>query len=295
MNKPKTKFTTKNIRPQEGKNILITGGNSGLGFECAKVLASKGANLIIACRDKDKGEKAREEISKLGKAEFKLLDLASLNSIHKFCDELIKEKRYLDTLINNAGVMSIEEKTLTEDGLETQMAINYFGHFVLTNRLLPLLEKFEEPRVVSVSSVAAYNTNINLSNLNSEIHYDPYKVYKRTKLANLLFANELGWRYPWLTSVSAHPGVCKTNIKKHLVPSLKKGFSIMSKCIGHSVSDGALPILYAATKDNLTSGAYFGPSSYTFGAVSKVKQPKEARKNEKAEQLWNFTKELLEL
>ena len=293
MNFRKTKFSADNIRAQHGKNILITGGNSGLGFETAKVLVSKGANVTIACRNEEKGELAKKELEHLGSINLKILDLESMASIHSFCDEVIKENKPLDVLINNAGVMSIEERTYTEDGFETQMAVNYFGHFTLTTRLLPLLEKSEEARVVSVSSVAAYNTKMDLGNLNSEKYYGPFKTYKQTKLANLLFANELGWRYPWIVSVAAHPGVCRTKISRNMDAPAEKSFAVVQKCIGHKVERAALPILYAATKTNLTTGAYFGPEAYSFGAVSKVRQPKAALNMELAEKLWEITKQLV--
>jgi len=288
------RFTVNNIPPQVGKNILITGANSGLGFEAAKVLAMKGANVTIACRDEQKGKEALNLLSNFGEVHLKILDLASLKSINEFHNQL-EENKPIDVLINNAGVMSIKERTFTEDGLETQMGVNHLGHFALTHSLLPFLEKSENPRVVTVSSIAAYKTKLDLENLNSEKYYMPFGTYKQSKLANIFFANELGWRYPWLTSLIAHPGVSHTEIGRNMETAMQHIFSAAQNIIGHSTQKGALPILYAAIKSNLQSGSYFGPEAYSRGAVARVPQPKEARDYEKAEKFWEISKKLVRL
>lgn len=288
------RFTVKNIPPQKGKNIIITGANSGIGFESAKVLAMKDANVTIACRNKQKGEEALKLLCEFGNVRFKLLDLASLSSVKSFCEELIKENDPIDVLINNAGVMSIKKRTFTDDGFETQMGVNHFGHFALTTLLLPLLEKSEHPRVVSVSSIAAYKTKLDLENLNSEKYYMPYGAYKQSKLANIVFANELGWRYPWLTSVIAHPGVSHTGIGRNMKLPMQYMLSGTQGLIGHSIEKATLPILYAATKAGLKSGAYFGPNAYSRGATANVPQPREAKDYEKAEKFWEISKNLIQ-
>ena len=289
------KFTEKNIPLQKNKNIVITGANSGIGYETARVLAMKGANVTIACRDEVKGEEAIKELRHFGNVRLKILDLASLSSVKSFCEDLILEGEAIDVLINNAGVMGIKDRTFTEDGLEMQMGVNHFGHFLLTNELLTLLEKSEDARVVSVSSIAAYRIKFDLENLNSEKYYMPFGTYKHSKLANIIFANELGWRYPWITSVIAHPGVAHTEIGRNMKTPMKYIFSGTQGFIGHSIEKASLPILYAATKSGISSGSYFGPDAFSRGAVAKVPQPKEARNYDKAEKFWEISTKLTEV
>ena len=182
------------IPDQTGKRVLITGANSGLGFETAKALYEKGADVIIACRNVIKGESAvkqiQQAVSSSGSLEVMVLDLASLESVRAFIIIFKEKYESLDILINNAGIMALPFAR-TEDGFESQFGTNHLGHFALTGPLLPLLEKAAKPRVVVVSSIVNRLGYINFNNLNAEKSYFRWLAYFQSKLANIVFAKEL--------------------------------------------------------------------------------------------------------
>jgi NAD(P)-dependent dehydrogenase (short-subunit alcohol dehydrogenase family) len=259
-----------------GRRFLITGANSGIGFAAAMKLARKDAELILACRDADKGKVAlarlREEAPGV-RAEVAVLDLASLASVREFARRELDRQRPLHVLINNAGVMALPRRTLTEDGFEMQFGTNVLGHFALTGLLWPVLEQAaaepgEAPRVVTIASIAHKRTHLDLEDLQSARAYSPMRAYQQSKLANLMLSLELSRRVrakrSQVLSIAAHPGVASTALFR------TEGRSAVARmlrtAIGHGISmflndeaEGALPTLYAATATEAENGGYYGP------------------------------------
>lgn len=269
-----TSFTLSDIPDQTGKLAIVTGANSGTGFETAKALAARGAEVVIATRNADRAEAAILAIRRAlpqARLRFEPLDLASQASVAAVADRLLAEGRAIDILVNNAGVMALPRRTVTADGFETQLATNFLGHFALTARLLPLL-RGGQARVVQLSSIVHRQGRIQLDDLQFEKAYKPWPAYAQSKLAMLMFALELdrrsranGWG---LTSVAAHPGYARTGliasgpmsrsvVARTVLRSLYRPF--IEPFFSHSAADGTLPILLAATAPNVTGGAYFGP------------------------------------
>ncbi|MGQ9491774.1 MAG: oxidoreductase [Anaerolineae bacterium] len=293
------------IPSQGGKVALITGANSGLGFEAAHVLAAKGAHVILAVRDAAKGERAAAAIRRSAPtADLAVLplDLASLASIRRAAVEVLRTYDRLDMLINNAGVMAIPRR-LTADGFEMQFGVNHLGHFALTGLLLPLLLRAAAARVVTVSSGAHVLGRINFDDLHGERRYHPWAAYAQSKLANLLFAYELQRRLAaaggQAISVAAHPGYAATNLQR-VGPEMagsRLGLWLMSasnRLLAQSAAMGALPEVYAATSPDVCGGDYIGPD----GPLGQRGFPKKARSSarsydaETAAQLWRVSEQL---
>ena len=289
---------------QEGKLAIVTGSNSGTGKEAARRLAGAGANVIMAVRNLDKGEAARSELlaqNAEAQLEVRRLDLADLSSVRAFADQLIADNNPIDILLNNGGVMAPPKRAESTDGFELQFATNFLGHYVLTLRLLPLILTAAGPSVTTMSSVAAQFGRIRFKDLQSEHHYIPYRAYAQSKLADLLFAqqlariaNERNWD---LMSNAAHPGLTRTNL---LNARLNVGKDTQKTSIqtrlapSQSVEQGVEPMLYAATSPDAISGAYYGPRGLfaLAGATTLVKAPRSARKPQTAERLWVVAEEL---
>ncbi|MCX7706476.1 MAG: oxidoreductase, partial [Anaerolineae bacterium] len=272
------------IPPQQGKVALITGANSGLGFEAARLLAAKGARVILAVRDVTKGERAATDIRRgVPAADLAVLrlDLASLVSIRSAATEVLRAEDRLDMLINNAGVMAIPRR-LTADGFEMQFGVNHLGHFALTGLLLPLLLRTPAARVVTVSSGAHVLGRIHFDDLHGERRYHPWAAYAQSKLANLLFAYELQRRLAAAgqrtISVAAHPGYAATNLQR-VGPEMsgsKLGGWLMAasnRLLAQSAAMGALPEVYAATSPDVQGGDFIGPD----GALGQRGFPKKVR------------------
>lgn len=292
------KFTSNDISDLSGKTILITGGNSGIGFQTALVLAGKGADVIIGCRSIKNAEKAIADIKYIypnAKVSSVIFDLASLKSIQKFTDDWDISK--LDILINNAGVMNISNRTETLDGFEMQFGVNHLGHFALTLGLLPYIQKSQNPRVVTVASTGAYAGKIDFNNLNSEKKYRRMGAYTASKLANVMFANELANRYPNILSVAVHPGAATTNLQRHsdddvLMNSIG---NFLMKLMGQSQADAALPSLYAATSPDIVTNKFYGPvEKFNKGGAGIVKTPKRAKNEDVAKKLWDVSEKLIQ-
>jgi NAD(P)-dependent dehydrogenase (short-subunit alcohol dehydrogenase family) len=283
---------------QEGKLCVVTGSNSGIGKEAARRLAGAGASVIMAVRSLEKGEAARNEIlTQLPDAQLEVrhLDLAELSSVRAFADQLIADNSPIDILLNNGGVMAPPKRAESTDGFELQFATNFLGHYVLTLRLLPLLLTAAGPSVTTISSVAAQFGRINFKDLQSERHYIPYRAYAQSKLADLLFAQQLAliaFERNWdLMSNAAHPGLTRTNLLNARLNVGKdtQRTSIQTKLApAQSVEQGVEPMLYAATSPDAISGAYYGPRGLfgMRGATTFVKAPRSARKPETAQRLW---------
>jgi len=283
------KWTVENIGKQNGKNAIVTGANSGIGFHTALELGRAGAKVIIACRDKERGTKALKQLQiEAPEAIFQLelLDLSDLMSVRLFTKKYLASEEPLDILVNNAGIMALPERELTVDGFEKQFGTNHLGHFALTGLLLPALQRSDAPRVVSVSSAAAAWGKIELDNLQSERFYKPMQTYSQSKLANLAFMLELGRKYPWVTSVAAHPGATISNLQKHK-------YECLTKIIGQKAPQGALPSLRAAV-DETNSGTYYAPKCWFHmrGTPIEVKLPSRTRNNELNNALWEESERL---
>lgn len=264
-------WTIANIPDLTGKIIIVTGGNSGLGYESVKAFAEKGAEVILASRSIEKGELAKDEILKgLSKAKIIVmpLDLMDFASI-KYFTKIFKEKYdQLDVLLNNAGIMTTPY-FLTKDGLEAQMETNHFGHFALTAQLLHLIKSTPDSRVVNVSSMAHKQGKIDFENLlfDNGKGYSAMKSYGRSKLSNLLFTYELQRLFETRginsIAVSAHPGVSNTNLARFIEDKLifKILMPIMSPFIQEQ-NMGALPQIRASVDKNVKGGEYYGPGGF---------------------------------
>jgi NAD(P)-dependent dehydrogenase (short-subunit alcohol dehydrogenase family) len=297
-----TTWTTKNIPSQHGRSAVIT-GTGGLGYEDALALARAGASVVIAGRNPQKGTEAVAAIKQAvpgAQVRFGKVDLANLASIAAFAAQLALEQDSLDLLINNAGVMTPPARRETSDGFELQFGTNYLSHFALTAHLLPLLKRGQNPRVVSVSSVAARGGAINFDDLQAERGYKPGPVYSQSKLACIMFALELSRRSKaagWgVESLAAHPGITRTD----LLPN-GAGRSSAAGMVRRFLPflfqpawQGALPTLFAATDPAARDGAYYGPDRLggTRGYPTEEKPPQQALDTAVAARLWEMSQEL---
>jgi NAD(P)-dependent dehydrogenase (short-subunit alcohol dehydrogenase family) len=252
-------WVSKNLDSQKGKTAIVTGANSGIGFYTALGLAKLGATVIVAGRNKERIEEAIQAIEKetiTGNVFAGIIDLASLNSVRAFANEFNKNHTKLDLLINNAGVMMPPESK-TEEGFELQFGVNFLGHFLLTDLLYRKLVSAQNSRVVTLSSIAHRGSTIDFENLRVEKPYDTKRAYYQSKLADLVFALELGRRYEsnndTILSVACHPGFTKTELQRHIDPEILKKMTFMDTW------QGSLPTLLAATNKNAKSGDYYGP------------------------------------
>ncbi len=318
-------WTTDDIPDQTGKVILITGANSGIGYEAAKALVDKGAHVVLACRSRAKAEEAVARIeagdpptstasstttstaaSAAGSTEILEMDLADLDSVRAAADTFLAAHDRLDVLVNNAGLMAIPKK-LTEQGVEMQFGVNHLGHFALTGHLLDVLAASgtdDEPaRVVSISSQAHRTGKIDIDNLDAGTSYNPWRAYGQSKLANLLFMRELDERcddadLP-IMSVAAHPGGSDTNLGNEsagdlVTRALDLVRPLFIKLATQSAAMGALPTLRAATDPDVDGGDYFGPDGFNElkGHPEKVGMSKRAKDDDLADQLWSVSIEL---
>jgi len=286
-------WSIQDIPDQQGRIAIVTGANSGIGFETVRALAARGTTVVMACRNPDKGQQALEQIAaEQPEAELELmsLNLSSLESVRAFAHEFGATHQRLDLLINNAGVM-VPPYGLTAEGFETQLGTNHLGHFALTGLLLPLLEASDDPRVVNVSSMAHKFGRIDFEDPQSEKRYKAWQAYGQSKLANLLFSLELNRRSngSGVKAVSAHPGWTATNLQGSSAV-MRMGNSLFAQ----SPPEGALPTLRAATAPDAEAGDYYGPSGMfeTRGAPVKVGRSDAARDEAVAERLWALSERL---
>jgi NAD(P)-dependent dehydrogenase (short-subunit alcohol dehydrogenase family) len=248
-----------------GKRVVITGANSGIGFEDARYFAQKGAHVIMAVRNKQKGEEAAAAILKENpqvQLVVMALNLSDLNSVKDFVKAYSDKYDSLDILINNAGVM-VPPYEKTKDGFELQFGTNHLGHFALTGLLLPLLKNTPNSRVVTLSSIAHRGAFIDFDNLDGSNGYKAMKFYGQSKLANLLFAKELDERLKQhqisTISLAAHPGISSTNLFKLGKKDAPRYLKALMNLFFQSADKGALPTIHAATDLNLKGGEYIGP------------------------------------
>jgi NAD(P)-dependent dehydrogenase (short-subunit alcohol dehydrogenase family) len=294
-----------------GRLAVVTGANSGLGFGLAKRLAAAGADVVMAVRNRAKGEAAVTEIRRTvpaAKLTIKMIDLSLLNSVAAFADELTAQGRPIDILINNAGVMTPPRRQETHDGFELQFGANHLGHFALTGHLLPLLGAAPSSRVVTVSSIAATQRHISFDDVNAERDYRPMPAYGVAKLAQLMFAMEFdrrshdrGWG---VTSNAAHPGLSKTNLlsgasygrdKPTLQARLTQLTWHLLPFMWLEVDEGIKPTLYAAVSPDAGGAAYYCPRGFyetAGGAVTFAKVPPLARSEDDRRGLWQLSEQL---
>jgi NAD(P)-dependent dehydrogenase (short-subunit alcohol dehydrogenase family) len=290
------------IPDQGGRLAVVTGANSGLGLVTARELARHGARVVLACRNRERGEAALKEVTEAASGpapELEELDLADLSSVRSFADRLAAGGEELDLLINNAGVMAPPRRR-TADGFELQFGTNHLGHFALTRLLLPLMEGREDARVVTVSSNAHKTVRgIAFDNLNGDRRYFRWNAYGQSKLANLLFALELDRRLrargSSVKSLAAHPGYATTNLQSAAAPAFDRMVMKMTDAVvGQSGEMGALPVLYAATEPGVEGGTYVGPDGIgeQRGHPKIVSPNRVARDEGSARRLWDVSEEL---
>jgi NAD(P)-dependent dehydrogenase (short-subunit alcohol dehydrogenase family) len=293
-----TPWSLANMPSQTGKRVVVTGANSGVGYETARALANAGAEVILACRNAAKGAAAVAKIKTTvpeARIKFEVLDLASLASVRDFAARMVADFAALDVLINNAGVMGLPRRQVTADGFEMQLGVNFLGHFALTALLLPLLRRATAPRAIQLSSIAHRQGRINLADLQSERAYRPMQAYQQTKLAMLMFAFELQRRSDtaaWgLLSLATHPGIARTEIVANgLGPQSPMNFvmQLAGPFVTQSAADGALPTLLAATAPEVLPGGYYGPTGFMEfrGPPGIAKAELKARDTAVAKALW---------
>jgi NAD(P)-dependent dehydrogenase (short-subunit alcohol dehydrogenase family) len=254
-------WTAADVPGQMGRTAVVTGGNTGLGFQVARVLAERGARVVIACRDTAKGAAAAARIAG-AQPEAVRLDLTSLASIREAAAELRSRYEKLDLLVNNAGVM-MTPYARTEDGFELQFGTNHLGHFALTGLLIDRMADVPGARVVTVSSIMHWRGSIDFDDLAAERRYRPTAAYAQSKLANLLFTYELQRRLAAegkpLIALAAHPGYASTGLTRNMPALTRIGSRMVEPLIAQSAEMGALPLLRAATDPKARGGEYYGP------------------------------------
>jgi NAD(P)-dependent dehydrogenase (short-subunit alcohol dehydrogenase family) len=305
------RWTAADVPDQRGRTAAVTGANSGLGFETARVLASRGATVVLACRDPGQAARAAGRIAaeagpdahddRGARVQTLRLDLASLASVREAAEELCSRFPRLDLLINNAGVM-MPPYGRTEDGFELQFGTNHLGHFALTGLVLGRLLVTSGSRVVTVSSNGHRAGRINVDDLQSERHYRKMRAYGQSKLANLMFTYELQRRLaaagaPTI-ALAAHPGTSRTDLVRHLTgPSravANAQLGPLTSWFAQNVEMGALPILRAATDPGATGGQYYGPAG-AFGFTGypvPVESSSRSRDETVMDRLWEESEKL---
>lgn len=284
-----------------GRVVVVTGANSGIGLEASREFARKGARVVLACRSRERGEGALEEIrGEIPEAslELRFLDLGDLDSVKAFSDGVLESYDRLDILCNNAGLMALP-RCETKQGFEMQFGVNHLGHFALTGRLMPRILSTEGARVVTVSSNAHKFGVIRFGDLNWEKKYSKWGAYGQSKLANLLFAYEL---QRWFEangaaakSIACHPGMTHTELARK-GPEMEgsrfmaKISTLFTEKLGMSAHEGALSILYAAVED-LEGGEYIGPDGFgeVAGAPKETESTKRSRDEKDARRLWQLS------
>jgi len=274
----------------DGKIVIITGANTGIGKETAIDLAKRGAIVIMACRNVSRGETALKEVKEQSQSDqvfLKVLDLSSLRSIREFSVEFLSEYKKLDILVNNAGIMMCPYSQ-TEDGLESQLGVNHFGHFALTNLLLPHLVLAGTSRIVNVSSKAHKGINtMNFDDIHLERNYSPYAAYSRSKLANILFTKELHRRLSTtgVTVYALHPGVIATELTRYSAAA--KFFFTLGSPFMKSVKEGAQTSIYCAVEEGIEkySGLFFSDCALSESSAASCDE-------EIAKKLWDVSEKL---
>ncbi|MBI5878149.1 MAG: SDR family oxidoreductase [Chloroflexi bacterium] len=298
-------WTANDLPDLRNRTVIVTGANSGVGFESARGLAQHGATVVMACRDEGRGQRAADAI-RAGQPDAALavmpLDLADLSSVRRFADAFTARHDRLDVLLNNAGVMAIPYRT-TADGFEMQFGTNHLGHFALTGRLLDALRRTPGARVVVVSSGMHRRGRVAFDDLQSKRAYSRYGAYGQSKLANLLFAYELNRRFAAngvpAIGVGAHPGYAATNLQ---TAGARMDGARMTETITNAVTNlvaqssamGALPLMYAAAAPGVSGGDYIGPTGLAGmrGYPGQAKSSTASHSRADAARLWESSEQL---
>ena len=284
------------VPDQGGRTAVVTGANSGIGFETARVLAEHGATVILACRDVSRGEAAAAQISGPGPVAVQLLDLGSLASVRAAATEIHERHQRLDLLINNAGLMMPPYGT-TSDGFEQQFGTNHLGHFALTGLLLDLLLATAGSRVVTVSS-NMHRARLNFADLQSAQRYRRVAAYGQSKLANLMFSYELQRRLAAAgartSALAAHPGTAITALTRYFPPAVDRAYHAMGQPIAQQPQAGALPTLRAATDPAARGGEYYGPDGWLEfkGHPHRVSSSARSHDEQAQRRLWQESERL---
>jgi NAD(P)-dependent dehydrogenase (short-subunit alcohol dehydrogenase family) len=296
------KWTEADVPDQSGRIAIVTGANTGLGYETARVLAGRGAHVVIAVRDVEKGKAAAAKIIGVSpRADIKVqpLDLSSLQSVRTAADELKAAYPRIDLLINNAGVMYPSPRQTTKDGFELQFGTNHLGHFALTGLVLDHLLPVAGSRVVVVASLAhRIRAAIHFDDLQWEHGYDRVAAYGQAKLANLMFAYDLQRRLAAknepTVAVAAHPGISNTELIRHLPSFLGPVYQLAAPLVTNSAAMGALPTLLAATDPEVQGGQYWGPDGFQElrGHPKLVTSTPQSHDEALQERLWAVSEEL---
>ena len=301
---PANPWTADAIPDLSGRTLIVTGGNSGLGYQTARALARRGAHVVIACRSPEKAEQALARLrteNPRANVESRALDLASLASVRAFASGFLREHESLHGLVNNAGVMALP-RCETVDGFEMQLGTNHFGHFALTGLLLEALLPTPGSRVVNLSSTMHKTGRMRWDDLHGERSYGKWTAYGQSKLANLLFSYELqrrlGAKRAETISVACHPGYAATNLQfagPRMQGSswLEAGAGLMNRLLAQSAEMGALPSLYATTAPEVRGGEYFGPGGFAemWGPPRKVTSSGRSHDAADAAKLWEISQE----
>jgi NAD(P)-dependent dehydrogenase (short-subunit alcohol dehydrogenase family) len=297
----KRKWSENDVPDQSGRVVVVTGSNTGLGLDTARVLAERGAQVVLAVRNVDKGEAACEKIRQSvpdAEVSTQLLDLGSLESVRTASAELRAAHPRVDLLINNAAV-AFPPKTTTPDGFELQFATNHLGHFALTGLLLENMLDVEGARVVVVASLDhKLGGAIHFDDLQWERRYSSALAYAQSKLANLMFCYEFHRRLvksgaPLIT-VTAHPGYTKSDLFRNMWKPVQAMMKFSDLFIGQDPAKGALPQLYAATMPDVQGGQYWGPDGFLemAGYPTLVRSSKKSYDQQAQERLWTVSEEL---
>lgn len=296
-----TNWTPDQLPDLTGKTYLITGGNSGIGLEAAKMLAAAGGDIVIACRNADKAQQAVREINQagFGNTDTVSLDLSSMESVRQAAEEFRSRHDRLDALINNAGIMQTPETT-TAGGFELQIATNHLGHFLLTSLLFDLVEKVSG-RIVTVASIAHKFGKMHLDDLMLSERYSPTRAYAQSKLANLMTALELDRRLraagSSVSSVACHPGYSATRLQATGPASaLNFVYKILNPLMAQPAYNGAIPTVLAAAGNEARPGGYYGPRRMgeARGPVGDAHIAKIARDGHAASRLWEMSELLVD-
>nr|WP_042188503.1 SDR family NAD(P)-dependent oxidoreductase [Kibdelosporangium sp. MJ126-NF4]CEL18284.1 probable oxidoreductase/Short-chain dehydrogenase [Kibdelosporangium sp. MJ126-NF4]CTQ97770.1 probable oxidoreductase/Short-chain dehydrogenase [Kibdelosporangium sp. MJ126-NF4] len=297
---PRNAWTAVDIPGQNGRTAVVTGANTGIGFEVANVLAARGATVVLAVRDLDKGKAAADRITTANPGADvrpQRLDLSSLDSVRTAADQLRADLPRIDLLVNNAGVMYTPKQT-TADGFELQFGTNHLGHFALTGLLLDMLLPVPDSRVVTISSIGhRIRAAIHFDDLNWERSYSRVQAYGQSELANLLFTYELQRRLSGngrTVALAAHPGGSNTELARNMPTVLRAITNVVAPLITQSPANGALPPLRAATDPNALGGQYYGPDGFaeSRGKPVLVKSSAQSHDVELQRRLWTVSEEL---
>jgi len=291
-------FDKENIDNLVNKIVIVTGANSGIGYEAAKIFAEKGAKVILACRDDEKGQQAQNLIGNGSK--YINLDLTSFNNIERFSERVKFEFGKVDILLNNAGVM-FPPFTKTEEGLELTFAVNYIGYFYLTLKLLDAIKNVKDSRIVNVSSIAHYGAKtIDFDNLNSEKKYDRSSTYNMVNLLRVMFTLELEKKLQEkkleTIAIACHPGVAKTNLTRYLPKILRGNFllNFVFRSFFMTAYRGSMPLAMAATSPEVNGGDFVGiDSKRQMKGSPKITKPNElVFDGEMRAKLWKRTEKI---